>query len=186
MTERLPEREIEQRAENFVRALHVRRLLINVCGPVYSRPETNEHWEAIGGGYTEGYGALHEEAPSWPSLEACFSSHPGVVKAIREAETLGLLNAHFASSGESNLHAFYCIFCLAEDACDRIRAKAFADRTMFPGNAEEWQEKFDLYLKQNWIRDAAERERWRTQYPLVDWPSTPKDLWPLTDGTGIP
>ena len=170
---------MERRAENFVRSLHVQQLLVNICGPSFERPEKREHWKALGGGYTEKYGDQHEEAPAWPSLKAFLRDRPDVIAAIKDAERLGLLRARFVESGDHKLHAFYCIFDLAEDACERIQARAFADKARFPGDTREWQDKFDLYLKQNWIWDNAERERWRTEFPPVDWPSPPKETWPI-------
>ena len=179
MGEQLPDSEMIRRAENFVRALNVRQLLINICGPQYESPETREHWMALGGGYTAKYGSTHEEAPAWPSLKAYLRSRQDVISALEQAEKLGLLRAQFIESGEHSLHAFYCRFDLAKDVCERIRAKAFDDRTMFPGDPGEWQAKFDLYLKQNWIRDNETREAWRSKFPLVDWPSPPEHLWPV-------
>ena len=170
---------MERRAENFVRALHVRILLVNVCGPSFERPGTSEHWVVLGGGYVEEYGGTHEEARAWPSFKAFLRNRPDVIAAIKDAERLGLLRARFVETGEHRTHAFYCRFDLAEDACERIRARAFMDKSMFPGDTREWQDKFDLYLKQNWIWDNAERERWRTEFPLVDWPSPPKELWQI-------
>lgn len=158
--------------------LHPRQLLVNVCGPVHSRPETKEHWLGIGGGYTKGYGTKHEDAAWWPELKNRLIKDAKVIGAFATAKSVGLVNGRIVESSEHNMHSLNCRFDLTKDAPDRIRAVAFSDKDQFPGDSEEWQQRFDLYLKQNWIRDDQEREFWRKSFPLVDWPSPPRELWP--------
>lgn len=169
---------MQLRAENFVRALHVRQLLVNVCGPRFERPERREFRVGLGGGYTSGYGKRHEESSAWAALRMFLEHDARVQDALRNAESLGL-RGKFGGNQEYNLHVFEYIFEVADAACDLIRERAFGDSTLFPGDKEDWQRRFDLYLRQNWTRDDDVRNQYRTEYELVDWPSPPRELWPL-------
>jgi hypothetical protein len=170
--------DVELRIHNFVRALNPRQLLVNVCGPQFERPERREFRVGLGGGYTEKYGQTHDEAPAWPKLQGRLEQDSRMQAALAEARELGL-HGRFGGDAEHNMHVFQCIFDVAEDACARIRKRAFQDKVLFPGDESVWQQRFDLYLKQEWTRDDAERERYRKDFDLVAWPSPPRELWPL-------
>lgn len=170
--------DLELRIQNFVRALNPRLLLVNVCGPRFERPEIREFRVGLGGGYTEKYGQTHHEAPAWPELQECFEQDSRVLAALAEASELGL-HGRFGGDAEYNMHVFQYIFDVADEACTLIRKRAFQDKVSFPGDESIWQERFDLYLKQEWTKDNKKRERYRKDFDLVDWPSPPPELWPL-------
>ena len=164
-------------AQNFLRALHPHQLLVNVCGPIFERPALREFRIGLGGGYTSGYGGSHTQAHAWPVLQAFFENDTQVQNALREAENLGLCGK-FGEDQEHNMHVLQYIFDVEHDACVRIRQRAFQDKSHFPGDEAAWQQKFDLYLQQNWTKDVVQREHYRSQFELVVWPQPPRHLWP--------
>lgn len=152
--------ELERRVQNFLRALHPRQLLVNVCGPAFENPGRREFRIGLGGGYSDGYGRSHKEAPAWPLLRAFFENDTRVQSALREAERLGL-HGRFGGDAEHNLHVFQYIFDVADHACMLIRQRAFQDKSHFPGDEADWEQRFDLYLQQNWTKDNIQREYYR-------------------------
>lgn len=171
--------ELERRTENFLRAIDVRHLLVNVCGPCFEQPELRIFRVGIGGGYTDKYGGRHEEEPQWPRLQEYILGDKRVQAALVTASKLGLHSGRFAQEQFNAAHGLHYVFTVSDDACLRIRARAFADKRLFPGDDAEWQRKFELYLKQNWTRDAELRRRYRAEEDLVDWPPPPPEIWPL-------
>ena len=147
------------------------KLLISLWGPWHSRGD-KEAWLPIGGGYG-GYGEIHPEADRWPAYERFLLAHPAFRSRWDRLKAAGL-KGRFASFQEHNHHGFYLVFVIDERSLAAIQDLAKADAgVVTPGQSRDFDQRFDLYLKQNWTRDDAERNAWREREPLAEWPWTP-------------
>lgn len=144
------------------------KLLLSMWGPHHSRGQ-DEAWLAIGGGYG-GYGERHPEADRWPALERYLRAHPGFRASWARLAAAGL-RMRFASFQEHNLHGFYIVVAIDEPSLAAIRRLAREDAgARTEAEARDFDARFDLYLKQNWTHDDAERNAWREREPLAIWP----------------
>jgi hypothetical protein len=161
----------EESAAHATALLSPDRLLISLWGPWHSRGD-KEASLAIGGGYC-GYGETHPEADRWPVYELYLLANPAFRSRWDRLKAAGL-KARFASFQEHNLHGFYIVIAINERSLAAIRELAKADAgAVTPEQSRDFDQRFDLYLKQNWIRDDAERDSWREREPLAEWPWAP-------------
>lgn len=174
---KISKEDIAKRVENLSRTLHPLMLLVNVCGPAFDRPSGQQLRICVGGGRTDRFGHGHPEASAYPQLQTILESDERFQLAVRKANSLGLRNGRFERNGCYFEDTLEYVFDIDDQACNLIRNRAFKDKDQFPGDADVWEESFDLYLRQNWIKDHAKREYYRTKFGLVEWPPAPRELW---------
>jgi hypothetical protein len=170
---------LDESAEWCTKIIQPSTLLINMCGrwESYNYKPQMEHAVVLGG-----YGDYGKENPklgfdyaplTWQQLCALayhhFEKHPKINSARKRLRDAGI-ETHWGSDAYNNAAEFNLYYWLDENNVAAIRQLAKEDwGVKTKSQSDEFDQVFDLYLKQNWASESVRKE-WHERKPLASWP----------------
>ncbi len=139
-------------------------LLINLHGP-YRASKKATHFSGIAGGYDEG-GVQHPDIRLFPHIVIYLNADAEFIRRRQRLASADVRLRFIVQSERGTSLEIFIPITLASLAGIKRLAKDDAG-VVTAEESEEFDARFEVYLKQNW---DADWQQWRERLPLVSWP----------------